>query len=281
MPVSFSNVTPTNLELTPCRISWNGIDLGASLKNVQVAMSYDKADMKADQFGVTILNRKVSGMTITITTELAETVNKNIWKTVFQHGNLVGSSQAMYFTSQVGADDYSISQPLVLHPLSLPDADKSRDLTFYKAIGDEKSSIVFGPTEQQTLKIVWHVYPDTSVQPAKFAFFGDTSVGLVNASAGSPAFTGTGNGTLTSVAVYNGFTKTETITAKCVGSSSGNDFYVSGSVSGPLFEGHLGSAAAQTLVVSTGVVAFTITQGSVQFVTGDQFTVATVAANYV
>jgi len=278
MSASFANITPTNLELSPMRVSLGGVDLGASLGNVSVSIEYTKAPIKADQFGDSVLDMRNTGLKITVTTELAEIKNKDILKTVFPNMSLVDgglAGKAGYFVSKVGESDLSLAQQLVLHPLSNVDADKSGDYTFFKATADGKSSIVYGPTEQARLKVMWNIYPDTSVLPAKYLFIGDTTIGLVNAVAGSPVRTGTGNGTMTSVAVVNGITKTETITALCVAAAANSGtFAVSGSVSGPL------GIATVGVGFSSSVISFLINDGATDFVVGDQFTVATTAANY-
>lgn len=284
MPVSFASVTPGNMELTPCRIKYDGVDLGGSLGNVKVNVTYDKADIKADQFGTSTLDRVNSGLNVSIETELVEYQNKDILKVVFPNAiELVsGMNKAAYFVSKVGEHDLSLAKQLILHPLSKQDADLSGDWLFYQAVADGKSVITFGPQEQIKLKLLWNVYIDTSVQPARFCFHGDPSIGLINATAAAAvAGTNTGNGTVTSQVAYNGFTVTETITILCVGSTTGNDFYVSGSLSGPLGEVHVGATNGNLVNFVSDQITFTITQGSTQFATGDSFTIATTGANYV
>jgi hypothetical protein len=283
MPVSFAAVTPTNLELTPVRISYDGVDLGASLGNVKVNVKYDKAELKADQFGTSIIDRVNSGLNVTVETELAEFQNKDIIKVVFP--NMVeltsGPNKAAYFVSKVGEHDLSLAKQLILHPLSKQDADFSGDWLFYQAVANGDSSVTYGPQEQIKLKLIWNVYLDTSVQPARFCFHGDPSIGVVNAvAAAAVAGSNTGNGTISAEVAYNGFTVTETITVLCVGSTSGNDFYVSGSVSGPLGEVHVAAANLSTVNFVSDQITFTINQGSTQFITGDSFTIATTGANY-
>ena len=76
---SYATVTPGNMELTPCRVKFKGpgalsfVDLGGTLGNVNVKFKFEKADIKADQFGSTVLDRRVKGIMGTIETELAET----------------------------------------------------------------------------------------------------------------------------------------------------------------------------------------------------------------
>lgn len=283
MAVSFANVNGANMELTPARVTYGGVDLGGTLSNVKVSMSYGKADIKADQFGDTVLDRRVKELKITIETELAEVNVKDNWKVVFPNMDLVGSGlKGGNWTSKVGESDLALAKTLLLHPLSLPNADLSRDFNIYKATAEGVSEITYSPSGQAKLKIKWNVYPDTSVVPARFMFYGDPSIGVTVASAGAPSFTGTGNGTVTSVAVFNGFggTKTETITIACVGQTAGNVFSVTGSLTGPMGVISIAALAASTANFVSGQIAFTLTQGATQFVVGDSFTVATVASNY-
>lgn len=282
MPVSYSNVNPANLELTPMRVTFNGVDLGGTLGNVLVTPKYVKAPLMADQYGKTVLDRRVSAVEITVTTELAEVLNKDNWKVVFPHAKEVTSgTKLIQWVNAIGDSDLSHSAQLLLHPLSKADADLTENYLFYKACSSAESEITYSPEGQAKLKIVWNILPDTSVSPAVFFIYGDPAVGLVAATAGSPSFTGTGNGTMGSVVAYSGITKTETITATCVTAvANGGIFFVSGSLSGAL---GLATVGISFIPVSPdpAVISFTIADGSTDFVVGDQFTVATVAANYV
>lgn len=279
MTTSYSTVTTSQMELTPMRVKFKGVDLGGSLGNVTVNMEFPKAEIKADQLGTSILDRRVTGLNVTIETELAEIKNKDIWKVVFPHAHLVDgglSGKQMTFLSNVGDSDLDNAGVLILHPLSKADADVSGDFKFFLACADAKSSIVYGPNDQARLKIIWNILPDTTATPAKYFVHGDPSIGLTAAAAGSPSFTGTGNGTMGSVSVYSGVTLTETITATCVhAATNGGTFSVSGSLSGALGIAVVGSP------FTSSKISFTIADGSTDFAIGDAFTVATTASNYV
>ncbi len=89
-------------------------------------------------------------------------------------------------------------------------------------------------------------------------------------SAGAPAKTGTGNGTMTGVTCYP-TTVTETITVKCTSAATvGAEVWsVTGSVSGAL-------ANATTGVAYTSAkIGFTINAGATAWAVNDQFTIAT------
>jgi len=279
MPSSYSTVEVNKMDLTPCRVTYKGVDMGGTLENVTVKFKYDKAEIKADQLGSTVLDRRVSGMMVEIETSLAQVQDYDKLKSIFPNIDLLtsGGNKSALFTSKLGVSDYDLAGELILHPLNKADADKSQDWLFYKATASEDSEIVFSPTEQQKLKVIWRVYPDMGSTDYRMFLHGDPTIGVVNASAG-PAVAGggnVGNGTVTGITVYNGFTKTETITLLCVGVPGPNqaNFSVTGSVSGPL-----GIAAVGVAFVSNQI-SLTINDGSTDFVVGDSFTIATTASN--
>lgn len=272
-------VTTSNMELTPMRVTFDGVDLGGTLGNISFTAKYMKANIMADQSGQTVRDRRVSGIEVTLTTELTEIQNKDIWKVVFPHATKIGTGTgalaAIKFDQNVGDGDLANAKQLILHPLSKPDADVSTDYTFFKAVASAESSITFGPTEQARLKIVWNILPDESQVPNKFFRYGSPAI-VQTPAAAAAAVAGGGNvggGTVGSVTVSNTATKTETITLECVTASAGSGtFYVSGSVSGPL-----GLAIVGTPFISAPI-NLTISDGAPDFAVGDTFTIATTAA---
>lgn len=184
MSTSNAVVTTTNMQLSPMRVSFgtagSEVDLGGTLGNVVISIAYKKSAILADQSGSTIRDRRVSGMEFTITTELAEVANKDLWKVVFPHatkeGTGTGSLAAIDFKDAISDSDSANAKQLVLHPLALADADHSQDYTFYKAVASAESSITYGPNDQARLKIVWNVLPLETVVPNKFFRYGDPAV---------------------------------------------------------------------------------------------------------
>jgi len=283
--MSFAQVLTNQMELTPMRVSIKRpadvgfTDLGGTLSNVKLNVEFTKANIMADQSGTTIRDRRVSGLKISVETELVQVKDKDIWKIVFPHASEVDDglgNKMMYFTTKMGDSDLANAVQLKLHPLSLADSDLSGDYFFWLACGDAKSEVVYGPEQQVKLKIVWNIMPDDSTQPERFMVHGDPGIGLVAASAAAPSFVGTGNGTLGSVSVVNGVTKDETISALCIAAVvNGGIFQVSGSISGALGNATVGSA------FTSPVISFTISDGATDFVAGDEFQIVTTAANYV
>jgi len=277
MTQSFSTITPGNFELTPCRVTYKGVDLGATLGNVKVKITEKLSDLKSDQLGSTIIDKRASGFDVQIETSLAETQLKANWKVLFPTHKLVtnGPNSSFYFDSDVGASMAGVAGALVLHPLSRADSDLSGDIKIFLATAEGQTEYDFSPSAQQAMKIVWTMYPDFTTQPPRFMIFGDPSIGITAASAGSAvAATGnTGGGSVGSIAVNNTYTKTETITMVCEKPGATGTFYVSGSQSGPLGLAVVGST------FNSNPISFLISDGSPDFASGDSFTIATTASN--
>lgn len=175
--MSYATVTTSSMELTPMRVTFDGVDLGGTLSNVVISSKYAKSNILADQSGSTVRDRRVSGIEITVTTELTEIQNKDIWKVVFPHATLISTgTAAIVFKENMGDSDLANAALLTLHPLSKADADLTTDYNFYKAVASAESSITYGPNEQARLKIVWNILPDESVSPNQFFKYGDPAV---------------------------------------------------------------------------------------------------------
>jgi hypothetical protein len=289
MSTSTANVTPTNIPLSPMRVEYNGVDLGGTTNEVSMSIHYDMADIKVDQFGTSIIDKVVKGLAYSVKLVLAEVKNKDNWKVVFPsiHEVVVSGVKTIYSDMQIGDHMYPKAFPLLLHPLENADADLSEDYLFYKATATNVTEIKYGPEKQSGLQVEFIVYPDVGTVPARYMYHGNPANGLVPAAAGSPTpGSNTGNGTITNVSVFNGVTYTETITINVLdGGVTGNNIQVSGSVSGILGVAHIAAASTSTTGFipaspTRQVIAFTITQGTVQFVAGDTFTIATTASNY-
>lgn len=283
MSLSNAAVATSKMELSPVRVTFNGVDLGGSLGNCAVITKYHKANIMADQSGKTVRDRRVAGIEVTVTTELAQVKDMDIWKVVFPNALEVGTggTKGIYVQGSMGESDLAKAGVLILHPLSLPDADLSGDHKFYKACGSAESEIVYGPEAQAKLKIIWNILPDDSVVPDRFYFHGDPSIGLVPASVAAPVYTGTGNGTLTAAAAFSGISKTEVITVKCIAVAvNGGIFQVTGSVSGFIGNATLPGTPLGSVNFVSALITFTLADGSTDFVVNDQFTLAVTASNY-
>lgn len=181
---SYATVTTSQMEMTPMRVSFKAplaltaVDLGGTLENVVITMNYKKSELKADQSGSTVRDRRVSGIEVKVTTKITQIQNKDIWKVVFPHAELVtvATQKAIVWKQAIGDSDLGNSGVLTLHPLSKINTDVDTDYTFFKACASAESEVSYGPEEQASLNVVWNILPDESTTPERFFCYGDVAI---------------------------------------------------------------------------------------------------------
>lgn len=160
-------VTVTDFDIGPCRVKYNSVDIGGTAGNVTIKFKYVKKELKADQYGSTLLDAAISGMECMVETEFLETRDKTFFQSLFPSSSVTGTTHKYIdFKDQTAARQLALAKTLELHPLVEDSTSKDQDWYFYKAIPWEDSQYVFGPAEQAKLKISWHIFLDTSVSPA-------------------------------------------------------------------------------------------------------------------
>lgn len=271
-------INPANTELSAARLKFKTVDLGVTLSGVKPMWKTKKTELLSDQYGATPLDRRVSGHTYSVETELGEVLNPLIWNVVFPNADLINNSgtYSILWRPKIGSSDLAQAGLLEIHPLTHDDTDKSADFSIFKACSSEESEIIHKADGQMVLKIVWNVYLDFGTNPPRLMLRGDPANGLINAiAAAAVAGANTGNGTVSAEAAHNATSKTETVTLLCLVAGATGKFQVTGSLSGPL-----GVAVVGTPFTSLGV-DFTINDGGTHFAVNDSFTIAVTAANYV
>src|SRR3989304_576175 len=114
MSESYATVTPTNFELSPGRITLGGSDLGGTVGGIKVSIATKKAELKCDQFGETVINRKESGMEIKVECVLAEISDIDKWVAAFPNLDKVGSGPyGGYLKANIGKSDLGEALELV------------------------------------------------------------------------------------------------------------------------------------------------------------------------
>jgi hypothetical protein len=177
--ISDMDLGPAQLYFTPAGSTAESY-LGATLKNIKVAFSFDKAFIKADQTGTSDIDGRVCGVKCMVSTEIAQVKDFQLFNLIFPNSQLIGnapfdgtsSTAAVQWNNTVGNSDLALAGKLRLHPQNLAATAVNYDWTFYKATSTENSEPVWGPTEQEAFKIEWRIYPDTTQTPFRWFRFG-------------------------------------------------------------------------------------------------------------
>jgi len=170
-------VTVSDFDIGPCQVTFNSTDLGGTSGNVKVKFKYEKAVLRADQYGKTDLDRAISGMSCSVETEFLEVLNKTNLQKAFPTLILTGTTHKFLDAKNaVATRALASASPLKLHPLVDDSTTADNEWYFWKASANEDSEYVFGPAEQAKLKISWDILLDTSVSPARLFRYGDNSL---------------------------------------------------------------------------------------------------------
>lgn len=171
-------VTTSKLDIGPCRVTFDDLDVGGTLDNVVVNFKFMKAPLKADQSGESLRDEAISGVEITIETSIAETRSNDLLKKIFPNATPIEDSpkKALQWENLIATRMLPNAKVLTLHPLVEADDSLNFDWTIYKAMPSEESSYSFSPTDQGKMKIVWKAYLDDSVTPNRMFRYGDPTV---------------------------------------------------------------------------------------------------------
>lgn len=283
MSASFT-LNASDLRLGPCRVSFGGNDLGGTMGGVKAKFDPKFVDLMVDQLGDVPVDSVLTGQKYSVEFELAAAASKDIWKIAMPYAKKVtGATSSIYVENAIGTQLRQFAQPLILHPLANNDADTTEDIKYFLAVVKSAFEVDYGPSKQRGIKVTLDILPDFSTSPARYLMFGDPANGAVAATAAAAvAGSNTGNGTCTSI-TPGASTSTETVTVTCIGINGSNHsaWKVEGSVSNAIGTVVLSGGVGGTGVFASSKVNFTLTDGTVDFIVGDTFTIATVAANYV
>ncbi len=276
---SSANVTLSNIMISPCRVKFDGVDLGAMEGAATLKFETLTSNIEVAQLGKTVVDMVSNGQNLVLKCKLME-VSPVQLKRVLGNSKLitVGPDSSLYIENQIGQKFSAFAKVLILHPLAKDDADLSGDMKFYKAVAKPTTDINWESDKPQAMEIEFFALPDFAVSPARFAIIGDPSLAVVEATVAAAVadVANIGNGTVSGEDGGTG-TKTEQVTATCFAAATDGGFFeVKGQDNRVL-----GVATVGTLFTADDdSITFTIADGSTDFAVNDSFTFACVGANY-
>jgi len=154
-------------------------DLGYLDGNVELAFEDQLSEITAHQTGTTVLGairtgKKIEEMSVTLKeasiANIKEVLKKSATLTTPSAGAATAAwgDSALQFTQVAG-----VCEKLVLHPVAVSSADRSRDVALWLAYL-KPGSIVFSGEEQQNISCTFQFFPDsTKEKSAEFMVYGD------------------------------------------------------------------------------------------------------------
>ena len=163
MAVSQNNKAE-NVKLGVCRVLFDGVDLGFTKGGVEVSVATETHEVQVDQAGQTPINEYIMGRTVSVKAPLAETTLENL-VAIMPGAKLITdgvtpTKKRVDVSLGVGVSLLSMAKTLVLHPVSLPDADKSEDFTVFKAATAGALDFAYKLDDERVFSCEFKGYPN-------------------------------------------------------------------------------------------------------------------------
>jgi hypothetical protein len=157
MPTNFQS-----LEMGPCNVTFKTVDLGLTMGGTDVTFGTEVADVKADQFGDTVIDQYIKGRSVKVKCPMAE---RDLVKlaAAFPGTTLItglASAKKLVFKSGVGTSLRSLAGVLILHPKDAPLIDKSRDFTIPLAMAKGDMQFAYKHDQQRVYTLEFEGYVD-------------------------------------------------------------------------------------------------------------------------
>jgi hypothetical protein len=146
------------LELGPCKVEFNGTDLGKTLGGVVVRFKDDYVDLKSDQFGTAPEDTVITGSSAELDVPLAELDFAKIATILNQE--LIGASSGVIGENNVGTSLKAAGAELVLTKYSagVPSTKPEDKITFPLAAPLADAELNYDSENQRVMKTMFKCY---------------------------------------------------------------------------------------------------------------------------
>lgn len=164
------------LDLGPCQVLFNNVDLGPTDGSVKFKYTEQDAPVKEDQEGSTPVDEIITGQTTTVEVPLTRMglASLNTLMAGCSGSGTAVASGSIAIKSTVGTSRYSRAKELILKPYSngVPSTDAKTWLHVYKASPKADFELVFGTSGQRAYKFTFTGFPDRTAGVATERIWG-------------------------------------------------------------------------------------------------------------
>lgn len=149
------------LELGPCQVEFNSVDLGKTQGGVKVSIKDDSVDLKSDQNGTAPEDTVITGTIVEVEASFAE-VGFDLLSTVLNQSK-IGASSGLVGESNVGTSLLSIAQELILTKYSagIPSTANIDRIVFPKAAPVGNIELTFDAENQRVANVMFKCFPSS------------------------------------------------------------------------------------------------------------------------
>lgn len=149
----------TNIKIGACSVSFDGVDLGHTYGGVTLNYAPEYADILADQFGKTPIDKVLIGEVWTAKVKLAESKVANLGIAV-PAGTISGDKVTV--GKDAGFRLSTVAKQLVLHPLCNLASNRDDDVVFYKAVVHGEVEIGYNNEDERVFEVEFVALVDTT-----------------------------------------------------------------------------------------------------------------------
>lgn len=165
----------TQITIGTCDVTWGGVDLGHTLGGVTVTYTPEYADITADLYGNTVVDKRLIGETIEISMVLTQWDLDVVQDAAAPMAGTESATKRQY-GSEASGSLLAKAQTLVLHPSRLSGSDRSEDVIVYKAAVASAVTINFENDNQKGTEVTFTGMIDTSKSAGNLLFMiGDST----------------------------------------------------------------------------------------------------------
>lgn len=166
----------TNIKIGACSVTFNSVNLGHTKGGVEVTYAPEYADITADQFGNSPVDKALTGELMTVKVPLTETQVANLAVSI-PLGTETGATDGRVTVGKdAGARLSAVAHQLVLHPLVNSGTDYSDDIVLHKAVVHGEVVLPFMVDEQRVIEVEFVALIDTTKSAGNYlGHFGDST----------------------------------------------------------------------------------------------------------
>ena len=167
------------LELGPCQVEWNAVDVGKTQGGVTVSIKDDSVDLMSDQYGTGAEDTVITGTTVEVTLALAE-VDADKLKSILQPQGGTTAAGVMVGRNKTSTALLALAQTLELTKYvgGVPSTNAADVITFPKAapVGDVELS--YDASNQRIANVTFKCFPGVVNSEDCLYYMGDVAATL-------------------------------------------------------------------------------------------------------
>lgn len=157
-----------NLRIGDCDVIYKNIELGYTKGGITLTFEREFADLTADKFGTSALEKALTGSKLMAVVRLAEVTKENLSKAIPEgRFDAAGSDSKLGFGRATGYLLRQHAGELRLHPRNKDVNDRSEDIYLHLAVSTEPIEMDYLVDEQRIVEVTFEALVDDS-QPDGF-----------------------------------------------------------------------------------------------------------------